>query len=92
MTTRFQEYTTSTAFRLELTKRMIEMLFQVWLYDNAWYFGGTIGALERRGLVERASKGVYRITSEGTAVIGLLQYAGFSNVDIPIPFRPGKVG
>lgn len=84
----FKEYVTSSAFRLDLSKNMIEWLLLVEACDGYWEPSWAIKtekACEKRGLCKRVpvDEGKSRkfskpkLTEEGYIVCQLLKKAGF---------------
>ena len=84
---KFTDYVTSAAFRLDLSKNMIEYMLAQELnihgfYDQRhWY--NAMEACGRRGLIEIKvvnDKGhrSHKVTKEGKLVIELLKLSGFS--------------
>ena len=74
----FREATTSTAFHLSLSKRMIDMLclineHQVMRFVGYSHWLNTTKALRAKGLVECQR---YELTEAGRLVVNLLQEAG----------------
>jgi hypothetical protein len=81
----FQEYTTSTAFAIQLSNVQVRALDAI--DRNTWQgnfhmFFATAGALQRRGLVEFNSRYSaerpwrYRLTPAGELVLGLVRLSG----------------
>lgn len=76
----FKDYATSTAFSINLSKRMVEVLLELDTERKAWHlyshFLTTAPALVRRGLVAHTGRD-WVLTEAGEKVIPLLRLAGF---------------